>query len=123
MMGCVTFFELERNLYHRSMQNRYWRRLRRNREQPTCVPVISQAAFEEARLRRPLWTKVWCWLFGHTDDGCRVEHSFHHSSGKWVTGWQYYCRRCNTKDKYPDKRSVYFRFRVWLHCRYKVPFL
>lgn len=122
MFGLTAFFEFERNLYHRSFQRRYWRILAKNRGK-SIPPTISQDAFEESRMKRLSWTKIWCWVVGHTDDGSSVENSYHHSSGKWVTGWRYYCRRCNTKAEYPDKRSAYFRFRVWLSRRYKVPFL
>ncbi|MDO8729057.1 MAG: hypothetical protein Q7K26_04180 [bacterium] len=63
---------------------------------------------------------VICWLLGHNIDGKIIAKSRRKASGKIVDGWQYYCKRCQNPDnfpnhQYPDRRSLYRRtIPVWI---------
>ena len=54
---------------------------------------------------------VICWLIGHTVGGRVVEKSYRNTAGELVDAWQYHCRLCSTRDKFPDKRNLYQRTR------------
>lgn len=106
---------------HQRRQRQYEQKLKKGKNGP--IPqAVTKEEFVSARNQRSRLARLWCWWVGHTDTGCSVEKSFFSSSGNLYDGWKYHCARCDTVDIFPDKRSAYFRFRVWLEIRSKVPF-
>ena len=42
-----------------------------------------------------------CWILGHAVTGQSVPKSFRTVAGELISGWQYYCRRCQTPEDFP----------------------
>lgn len=121
MFKCKLISAVDEAMYGRGhFQRQYEQKLKRGENK--TPNVVTKEEFVSARKQRSKLAQVWCWVVGHTDSGCSVEKSFLSSSGNLYSGWKYYCSRCNTDEAFPDKRSAYFRFRVWLEIRFKVPF-
>lgn len=62
-----------------------------------------------------------CWFFGHDVGGKTVDGTFRWVSGEVGAAWQYYCKRCQDPDhfpnyQFPDRRNLYRRtIPVWIN--------
>jgi hypothetical protein len=60
-------------------------------------------------------TNIICWLLGHRKEGEVRPGAYTNSSGVVGSGWVYFCSRCNTKERYPDRRNLWQRtVPVWI---------
>lgn len=58
--------------------------------------------------------KFICWILGHKVGGKVIKDGYKNVAGELCPGWKYYCKRCSTKNEYPDRRNLYQRIvPVW----------